>query len=34
MDVQISKKFQSRGIKIAGVNSILIAKSVNLQLFT
>ena len=27
-------KFENRGIKIAGFNSILITKSTNLQLFT
>ena len=27
-------KFENRGSKIAGVNSILITKSTNLQLFT
>ena len=28
------KKFKNRGIKIAGVNSILINKSIDLQFFT
>ena len=34
MDGQISQKFDSCGIKIAWVNSILVTKSINLQLFT
>ena len=32
--VEFLRKFQNRGIKIARVNSILITKSFNLQLFT
>ena len=32
--VEFHIKFENRGIKIARLNSILIAKSVNLQLFT
>ena len=28
------RKFENRGIKIARVNSILVTKSINLQLFT
>ena len=32
--VEILRKFKNRGIKIARVNSILITKSINLQLFT
>ena len=34
MDGRISLKFENRGIKITPVNSILITKSNNLQLFT
>ena len=34
IDNRISKKIYNRGIKIARVNSILITKSINLQLFT
>ena len=32
--VEFLRKFENRGIKIAQVNSILITKSINLQLFT
>ena len=32
--VEFLRKFENRGTKIAGVNSILITKSINLQLFT
>ena len=32
--VKFLRKFENRGIKIAQVNSILITKSINLQLFT
>ena len=32
--VEFLRKFQSRGIKISGVNSILITKSITLLLFT
>ena len=32
--VEFFRKFENRGIKITRVNSILIAKSLNLQLFT
>ena len=32
--VEFSKKFENRDIKIARVNSILITKSINLQLIT
>ena len=34
MDARISQKFENRSIKIARVNSILITKYINLQLFT
>ena len=32
--IEFPRKFENRGIKIARVNSILITKSMNLQLFT
>ena len=32
--IEFLRKFENRGIKIARVNSILITKSINLQLFT
>ena len=32
--VEFLRKFENRGIEIARVNSILIKKSINLQLFT
>ena len=32
--VEFLRKFENRGIKIARVNSSLITKSINLQLFT
>ena len=32
--VEFLRKFENRGTKIAWVNSILITKSINLQLFT
>ena len=32
--VEFFRKFENRGIKIAQVKSILITKSINLQLFT
>ena len=32
--VEFRRKLENRGIKIAWVNSILISKSINLQLFT
>ena len=32
--IESFKKIKNRGIKIARVNSILISKSINLQLFT
>ena len=32
--VEFLRKFENRGIKIARVNSILITKSIDLQLFT
>ena len=32
--IEFLRKFENRSIKIARVNSILITKSVNLQLFT
>ena len=32
--VEFLGKFENRSIKIAGVNSIVFAKSINLQLFT
>ena len=32
--IEFLRKFENRSIKIARVNSILIAKSINLQLFT
>ena len=32
--VEFLRKFEDRNIKIAGVNSILITKSINVQLFT
>ena len=34
MDDQIYQNFEDRSIKIALINSILITKSINLQLFT
>ena len=34
MDGLISRKFENRDIKIAPVNSILITKSIYVQLFT
>ena len=34
MDDCISQKFENPSIKIAWVNSILVTKSINLQLFT
>ena len=34
MDGRISQKFENLGIKIARVNSILIPKTINLQLIT
>ena len=32
--IEFLRKFENRGIKIAGVKSILITKSINVQLFT
>ena len=32
--IEFPRKFEKRGIKIDRVNSILITKSINLQLFT
>ena len=32
--IEFLRKFENRGIKISLINSILITKSINLQLFT